>query len=193
MKRLVLGGVVPLLALVPALAGCHVRARAGATTASPASSSQGSVQVVSDGDPSLTPTSPGLQPGDGVTVVQPSCDASMPDVCGDGIDNNCNGVIDENCGWSGGNIQITLAWNTQADLDLYVTDPFGETISYQQRRSQSGGQLDVDARGQCGRGEERYTVENVFWDSPTPPSGTYQVSVHHYSACGTAGATQATV
>ena len=130
--------------------------------------------------------------GAGVTQAQYQCNPNAPEVC-NGLDDNCNGVIDEGCGFSGGNIQITLAWATGADLDLYVTDPSGYTISYSRRRSPSGGELDHDARGACVRSQAGATIENVYWASPRPPSGTYTIEVHNYSACRVSGATQGTL
>lgn len=71
-----------------------------------------------------------------------------------------------------GALQISLSWTTTADVDLYVTDPNAETISYFHTSSVSGGQLDRDDT-------DGYGPENVFWDSA--PNGVYQVSVNHYS------------
>ena len=102
-------------------------------------------------------------------------------------------MIDEGCGYSTGNIQITLAWATGADLDLYVTDPSGFTISYQETRSSSGGHLDHDARGACVRRQADATVENVYWNQPNPPPGRYQIEVHYWGDCQVAGTTPATV
>ena len=133
----------------------------------------------------------GTQMQAGVTIVEASCDPNAPEIC-NGLDDNCNGIIDEGCGYSTGNIQITLAWNTGADLDLYVTDPEGFTINYQQRQSPSGGELDQDARGACRRGQQNSTIENVYWDE-SPPPGQYQVEVHYWGDCGVAGRTDATV
>jgi hypothetical protein len=45
-----------------------------------------------------------------------------------------------------GDVKVTLTWDSTADLDLYVRDPDGTTISYQNTTSPSGGQLDVDDR-----------------------------------------------
>lgn len=128
----------------------------------------------------------------GVTALTHSCHPSAPEVC-NGLDDNCNGVIDEGCGYQSGNIQITLAWGTGADLDMYVTDPHGHTISYQNRQSPSGGVLDHDARGACNRGQPNNTIENVYWNSPRPPSGQYRIEVHYWGDCGAAGVTQATL
>ena len=126
----------------------------------------------------------------GVSVVQQSCQPGAPESC-NGLDDNCDGIIDEGCGYSSGNIQITLAWNSGADLDMYVTDPAGYTISYQNRQSPSGGQLDQDARGACRASQPNNTIENVFWNSPQPPSGQYSVEIHYWGDCGSAGATTA--
>ena len=44
-----------------------------------------------------------------------------------------------------GDVQVTLRWNTTDDLDLWVTDPFGDRVYYGNSQVASGGQLDVDA------------------------------------------------
>ncbi|MDD4032056.1 MAG: hypothetical protein PHS48_02295 [Bacteroidales bacterium] len=73
-----------------------------------------------------------------------------------------------------GDVQVTLTWNNTADVDLYVYDPFGETIYWYNKVSESGGKLDVDDRN-------GYGPENIFWPSLQAPAGTYEVYVHHYS------------
>jgi uncharacterized protein YfaP (DUF2135 family) len=129
----------------------------------------------------------------GVTVVETSCTQGAAEEC-NGLDDNCNGQIDEGCGYSSGAIQVTLQWNTGADIDMYVTDPGGETISYQNRQSASGGNLDHDARGQCRPNEPNNTIENVFWNSEQPPSGTYTVALNYFGECNSgAGPTTATL
>jgi hypothetical protein len=129
-------------------------------------------------------------PQAGVTIVESQCQAGASEAC-NGLDDNCDGRIDEGCGWQSGQIQITSAWNTGADIDLYVTDPFGETIYYGHRQASSGGVLDHDARGACVSGGD--TIENVYWTSPRPPPGTYQVELHYWGSCGVAGPTPAQV
>ncbi len=130
--------------------------------------------------------------GVGIRAVTTACNPGAAEAC-NGLDDNCNGTIDEGCGFSGGNIQITLAWATGADLDLYVTDPQGFTISYSRTRSPSGGHLDHDARGACVAAQAGATIENVYWNSPRPPSGTYRVEVHNYSGCDVSDVTQGTL
>ena len=79
-----------------------------------------------------------------------------------------------------GAVQVTLQWNTPVDLDLYVTDPAGDTVSYQNTSVGSGGELDVDARRSCQTTPE--TVENIIWRA-NPPRGAYTVRVNYYTAC----------
>ncbi|MEN9226457.1 MAG: hypothetical protein Q6L60_12015 [Thermostichus sp. HHBFW_bins_43] len=80
-----------------------------------------------------------------------------------------------------GPIQITLNWNTTDDLDLYVTDPGQQTVSFANPSIPSGGQLDVDANADCTK-LTTSPVENVFWAS-TPPAGTYFIEVVLFRRC----------
>ena len=76
--------------------------------------------------------------------------------------------------YGSGDVQVTLTWDNTADLDLYVTDPNGETIYWGQTTSSSGGQLDVDDT-------DGYGPENIFWENDAAPSGEYLVQLNHYS------------
>jgi hypothetical protein len=78
-----------------------------------------------------------------------------------------------------GVLQINLMWhsNTSVDLDLYVTDPMGNTIYYG-NTSANGGNLDRD--NQCTN-YVNGKPENIFWTSPT--SGQYTIKVDFFSAC----------
>jgi len=121
-----------------------------------------------------------------VTSLGDRCTQGAREEC-NGLDDNCDGRIDEGCGWQSGAVQITAAWQTGADIDLYVTDPAGYEISYQNRESPTGGILDHDARGACVEGTG--TVENVYWSTPQPPRGRYYIELHYYGDCGVAGVT----
>ncbi len=73
-----------------------------------------------------------------------------------------------------GNIQITLTWDTTADVDLHLVEPDGNTIFFGSRNSVSGdGFLDVDDTNGFG-------PENIFFDGATP-SGSYEVRVDHFT------------
>lgn len=122
---------------------------------------------------------------DGVVAITPTCTEGAPERL-NGIDDNCNGQVDEGFVQSGA-VQITLGWTTGADIDLYVTDPFNEELSYQNENVSSGGQLDRDARGACTDGQ---TTENVFWPAGEAPRGTYRISANYFSDCQAAGPTQ---
>ena len=82
----------------------------------------------------------------------------------------------------GEEVNISLAWDTLDDLDLYVTDPSGETIFHKHRRSSTGGQLDIDAHENCSQNVPA-PIENISWNS-LPLAGVYTIKVRHYSTCG---------
>jgi hypothetical protein len=82
-----------------------------------------------------------------------------------------------------GDVQVTLAWNDLADLDLAILDPLGEYISFSDPTSSSGGELDHDANYPCEEGSTP-AVENIFWPTGLAPPGTYRVSMGHGSDCG---------
>ncbi len=166
------------LAMLCGAQGCVLRARTSMET----TPIQASVQL----RPPEAPTELRVQaapPPLGVTLTPVQCTPGASEAC-NGLDDNCDGRIDEGCGWESGAIQVTIRWESGADIDLYVTDPFGEVISYQRRQSSSGGVLDHDARGACVPGSDM--IENVYWVSPNPPRGTYQVELHYWGECGVA-------
>lgn len=81
-----------------------------------------------------------------------------------------------------GDVQITLSWNSTNDLDLWVTDPAGESIGYSHPTSASNGQLDVDANAGCGNVTTQ-PVENIYWPTAGAPNGKYVVAVQYYAQC----------
>lgn len=78
-----------------------------------------------------------------------------------------------------GDVQITLTWATDADLDLYAVGPDGVEISYGNRSSPSGGELDVDRIPDDG--DTGPHAENIFWPTGGAPPGGYETWVDHYS------------
>jgi hypothetical protein len=129
----------------------------------------------------------------GVAPVPIACAAGAIESC-NALDDDCNGVIDEGCGYAGGGVQVTIGWDTGADIDLYVIDPSGETLYYneQHRSSSIGGRLDHDARGDCRREQQNPRIENAYWPAPAP-SGTYQLELHYFGPCGDVSQTHVTI
>jgi hypothetical protein len=83
-----------------------------------------------------------------------------------------------------GDVQVSVSWNSAADVDLHVVDPSGEEIYYGNDMSASGGQLDLDSNAGCGTDQPRN--ENVTWADGTAPSGTYIVRLDYWSNCSAA-------
>lgn len=182
---------------------CTLRARATITVPTPP-------RVAVDVDapppptPQATPASPEASPppptpvatirasvpeiATGVVTLRPNCTQGVPEVL-NGLDDNCNGQVDEGFVQSGA-IQITLGWSTGADIDLHVTDPFGEELSYRNESVSSGGTLDRDARGACTDGQ---TTENVYWPAGSAPRGTYRITANYFNDCQAAGTTRIVV
>jgi len=83
-----------------------------------------------------------------------------------------------------GDVQVTVAWDTDADVDLHVVDPGGSEIYWANRQSPSGGQLDLDSNAACALDNVRN--ENISWPAGTAPQGTYTVRVDYWSNCDAA-------
>lgn len=84
-----------------------------------------------------------------------------------------------------GELRVSLSWHNFDDLDLHVTETNGNTIYYSNRRSSTGGELDVDMN--AGGGQTRKPVENISWKTNARMSeGTYTVKVNNFSKRDTA-------
>lgn len=76
-----------------------------------------------------------------------------------------------------GVLQIGLSWTTNGtDIDLWVTDPYGEKIYFANENSDSGGYLDRDD-------VDGYGPENIYWVDNIP-DGQYLIQVHYYAPSG---------
>jgi hypothetical protein len=100
-----------------------------------------------------------------------------------------------------GRFVVSLTWDTQADLDLHLTDPSGVEIwkrninSYEPPPPGSspeapgtphpGGILDFDSEAQCVP-DGRHAEHVVYADKP--PTGHYVARVDTYELCGASGA-----
>ncbi len=84
-------------------------------------------------------------------------------------------------GGATGELRISLLWNNTNDLDLHVVPPSGEEISFSHKKSQCGGELDVDMNVSGGSSTP---IENVYWAHGSAPRGHYRVNVKQYSVRG---------
>ncbi|MBI4885096.1 MAG: S8 family serine peptidase [Actinobacteria bacterium] len=93
-----------------------------------------------------------------------------------------------------GDVQATLIWSGDSDMDLHVVEPNGEEIFYSSKSSSTGGSLDHDDIPACGVATGDH-VENIFWPTGQAPLGDYTASVRFYRACaeGVAQSVQLTV
>ena len=83
-----------------------------------------------------------------------------------------------------GDVQVSLSWDVDSDVDLHVVDPNGDELYYGQKRVSSGGELDLDSNAACRIDGVRN--ENVTWPEGTAPPGLYTVRVDYWSSCGVA-------
>ena len=81
-----------------------------------------------------------------------------------------------------GDVEVTVSWDSDADLDLHVADPTGAEVFYGSTVVESGGVLDLEAGYPCG--EDIVRNEHIAWALGSPPPGIYEVRVSHYLSCG---------
>ncbi len=102
------------------------------------------------------------------------------------VDFDAGGLIERPVGSDGasktdtgtGDVQVTLEWAADSDLDLHVIEPDGTEIDYTNPGpSSTGGQLDVDSNIDC---ENDGGVENIFWPEGEAPPGEYLVRVEGF-------------
>lgn len=80
-----------------------------------------------------------------------------------------------------GDVQVSVSWDVDSDLDLHVIEPDGTEIFWDQPFSPSGGTLDLDSNAACEIDSVRN--ENFTWESGTAPPGEYRVLVDLWGSC----------
>ena len=83
-----------------------------------------------------------------------------------------------------GDVQVTLSWDAESDVDFHVIDPNGDEVYFTNRQVPSGGELDLDSNAGCLIDSVRN--ENITWPMGSAPRGTYTVRVDYWSACDVA-------
>jgi len=81
-----------------------------------------------------------------------------------------------------GSVEVSLLWNTQADLQLLVRDPSGTAIYDDLPRSASGGVLAEDGNVNCTN-PTTSPVSYIYWPPDRLPPGTYEVEVWYQNTC----------
>ena len=81
-----------------------------------------------------------------------------------------------------GDVQVTLSWDADSDVDLHVVAPGGDEVYYGRRSVASGGELDLDSNAGCDIDGIRN--ENIVWPVGRAPRGVYTVRVDYWSNCG---------
>ena len=82
-------------------------------------------------------------------------------------------------------VVVTVTWEGDADLDLYVRDPDGERLSFDELQSESGGVHAGDVRPGCG--DEGPHEERVRWPPDQALPGRYHAYVRIYETCEVPG------
>jgi hypothetical protein len=78
-----------------------------------------------------------------------------------------------------GEVQVSVSWNAESDVDLHVVEPGNEEIYYANPTSAAGGSLDLDSNAGCAI--DHVKNENITWAHA--PSGTYTVRVDYWDSC----------
>jgi tRNA (guanosine-2'-O-)-methyltransferase len=101
---------------------------------------------------------------------------TAPELCGNAVDDNGNGLADEGCGMQTGALAFLAAWDEpSADVDLRVIDPDGE-LAETGRPTASGLVKERDCPGRDGecRGKN---LENVYLEQGEVLRGDYRVRI----------------
>ncbi len=81
-----------------------------------------------------------------------------------------------------GDVEITLRWNTNADLQLLVRDPFGNAVYDDNRQVPSGGELVATGNIDCTVAEGP-PVYHSYWPNGFLRIGSYEIEVWYQSEC----------
>lgn len=81
-----------------------------------------------------------------------------------------------------GALTVTLEWEGDADLNLFVRSPEGQTVSWSTPQTDDGGILQIDSNTGC-QTPTSTPVEHIYWPGATAPVGTYTIWVWYQQVC----------
>ncbi len=85
-----------------------------------------------------------------------------------------------------GAFTATLRWSGSADLNLFVRDPNGRTVSWSSPQLPDGGTLQIDSNTRCETPSDQ-PVEHIYWSSLI--TGDYEVWAWDEDGCGASTST----
>ncbi len=88
-----------------------------------------------------------------------------------------------NLGLPNGDVEIALSWNTNADLQLLVRDPRGDSVFDDIPTVASGGRLAASGNVNCTPAQTS-PVSYVYWPEGSLVAGLYEVEVWYQNDCG---------
>lgn len=95
------------------------------------------------------------------------------------LDHDMNSDFLLNCDIGVTPVLITLTWDSQPDVDLYVFDPTGAVAWYGEMITNDGGELDIDDTSSYGPEHFTLTKDDIVrWGQE------YQVKLHYYDGIG---------
>ena len=81
-----------------------------------------------------------------------------------------------------GDVEVTLTWNTNADVQLLVRDPFGNAVYDDDISIPSGGELTATGNRNCVV-TQGTPVYHIYWPEGFLTAGSYEVDVWYQSEC----------
>lgn len=82
----------------------------------------------------------------------------------------------------GGDIEIVLTWNTNAELRLLTRDPAGDSVFNDRRSITSGGQLVASGNINCTVSPTT-PVSYIYWPSGLARGGAYEIDIWYRNPC----------
>lgn len=82
-----------------------------------------------------------------------------------------------------GDIEITLTWDTNADLQLLVRDPSGDSVYDDVPTIPSGGRITAQGNINCTVTENSTPVSYIYWPDGFLRIGSYEIEVWFQSEC----------